>query len=89
MSGSPFNDKSLEYSPFVPAYVYPALDGVFVSDSTDSQNAQDTPELSVSLSDSAAPHTIGPFRDASVLSNPSPTIRAPTESNRSNRSFQA
>ena len=82
------NEESLEYSPFVPAYVYPASDGVFVSDSTDSQNAQDTPELNVSLSDSAAPHTIGPFRDTSVLSNPSPTIRAPTEGNRSNRSFQ-
>ena len=89
MSGSPFNEESLEYSPAVPIEVYPASDGVFVSDSTDSQNAQDTPELNVSLSDSAAPHTIGPFRDASVLSNPSPTIRAPTESSRSNRWSQA
>ena len=88
MSGSPLNEESLEYSPVVPIEVYPASDGVFVSDSTDSQNAQDTPELNVSLSDSATPHTIGPFRDASVLSNPSPTIRAPTEGNRSNHSFQ-
>lgn len=89
MSGSSFNEESFGYSPLAPMYVYPASDGVFVSDSTDSQNAQDTPELNVSLSDSAAPHTIGPFRDASVLSNPSPTIRAPTESNRSNHSSQA